>query len=39
MLNRFGTRSLLAGLVVLSLGLAFPVVGCSSSGGGVGGAV
>ncbi len=39
MLNRFETRSLLAALVVLSLGSALPVVGCSSSGGGVGSAL
>ncbi len=39
MLNRSRTRTALAGLLVSIMGLAPLVVGCSSSGGGVGGAL
>ena len=39
MLNRSRTRSVLAGLLVSIMALAFLVVGCSSSGGGLGGAL
>ncbi|MBT8452684.1 MAG: hypothetical protein KJO40_12020 [Deltaproteobacteria bacterium] len=39
MLNRSGTRTVLAGVLVSIMGLAFLVVGCGSTGGGVGGAL
>ena len=39
MLNRSGTRTVVAGVLVSIMGLACLVVGCSSTGGGLGGAL